>query len=41
MNDHRGYKTAEQDAAVIIKLATLPANAVTGSYFDDRGVMPW
>jgi NAD(P)-dependent dehydrogenase (short-subunit alcohol dehydrogenase family) len=41
MNDHRGYKTVEQGAAVIIQLATLPADGATGSYFDDRGVLPW
>src|SRR5262245_12651090 len=41
MNDHRGYKTVEEGAAVITKLATLPADGATGSYFDDRGVLPW
>jgi len=41
MNDHRGYKTVEQGAAVIIQLATLPADGATGSYFDDQGVLPW
>jgi hypothetical protein len=41
MNDHRGYKTVEQGAAVIIQLATLPADGATGGYFDDRGVLPW
>jgi NAD(P)-dependent dehydrogenase (short-subunit alcohol dehydrogenase family) len=41
LNDHRGYKTVEQGAAVIIQLATLPADGATGSYFDDQGVLPW
>jgi len=41
LNDHRGYKTVEQGAAVIIQLATLHADGATGSYFDDRGVLPW
>jgi NAD(P)-dependent dehydrogenase (short-subunit alcohol dehydrogenase family) len=41
MNDHRGYKTVGQGAAVIIQLATLPADGATGAYFDDRGVLPW
>jgi len=41
MNDHRGYKTVEQGAAVITQLATLPASGSTGSYFDDHGVLPW
>jgi NAD(P)-dependent dehydrogenase (short-subunit alcohol dehydrogenase family) len=41
MNNHRGHKTVEQGASVIIQLATLPAGGATGSYFDDRGVLPW
>src|SRR5262247_1599771 len=41
MNGHRGYKTVEHGAAVIIQLATLPADGATGSYFDDKGVLPW
>ena len=41
MNGYQGYKTVEQGAAVIIQLATLTADGATGSYFDDRGVLPW
>jgi NAD(P)-dependent dehydrogenase (short-subunit alcohol dehydrogenase family) len=41
MNDHRGHKTVEQGAEVIIQLATLPASGATGGYFDDQGVLPW
>jgi len=41
LNGHRGYKTVEQGASVITQLATLPADGVTGSYFDDQGVLPW
>jgi NAD(P)-dependent dehydrogenase (short-subunit alcohol dehydrogenase family) len=41
MNNHRGYKTVEQGAAVILQLATLSADGATGSYFDDHGVLPW
>src|SRR5262245_40649817 len=41
MNNHRGYKTVGQGASVIIHLATLPADGATGSYFDDKGVLPW
>jgi NAD(P)-dependent dehydrogenase (short-subunit alcohol dehydrogenase family) len=41
MNDHRGYKSVEQGAAVIVQLATLAADGATGGYFDDRGVLPW
>jgi NAD(P)-dependent dehydrogenase (short-subunit alcohol dehydrogenase family) len=41
LNNHSGYRTVEQGAAVIIQLATLPADGATGSYFDDQGVLPW
>jgi NAD(P)-dependent dehydrogenase (short-subunit alcohol dehydrogenase family) len=41
LNDHRGYKTVEQGAEVIIQLATLPADGATGGYFDDQGALPW
>jgi NAD(P)-dependent dehydrogenase (short-subunit alcohol dehydrogenase family) len=41
MNDHRGHKTVEQGAEVIIQLATLPVDGATGGYFDDQGVLPW
>jgi len=41
MNDHRGYKTVEQGAAVITQLATLASDGATGSYFDDKSVLPW
>lgn len=41
LNGHSGYKTVEQGASVIVDLATLPPDGATGSYFDDRGVLPW
>jgi NAD(P)-dependent dehydrogenase (short-subunit alcohol dehydrogenase family) len=41
LNGHRGYKTVEQGASVIVDLAALPHDGVTGSYFDDKGVLPW
>lgn len=41
LNDHRGYKTVEQGADVIVQLATLAADGATGGYFDDQGVLPW
>lgn len=41
LNDHRGYRTVEQGASVIIQLATLPADGATGGYFNDQGVVPW
>lgn len=41
LNAHSGYKTVGQGASVILGLATLPHDGVTGSYFDDQGALPW
>ena len=41
LNGHRGYRTAEQGAAIGIRLATLPDDGPTGGFFDDDGVVPW
>ncbi len=40
-NQHSGYRTVEQAAEVIVRLATLDRNGPTAGYFDDRGVIPW
>ncbi|TDD47097.1 SDR family NAD(P)-dependent oxidoreductase [Nonomuraea terrae] len=34
-------RTAAQGAAVVIRLATLPADGPTGGFFDDDGRVPW
>ncbi len=36
-----GIRTAEQGAAIAIRLATLPDDGRTGQLFDDNGVVPW
>jgi NAD(P)-dependent dehydrogenase (short-subunit alcohol dehydrogenase family) len=41
LNGHRGYRTVEQGAAVIVELASLPNDGATGGYFDDNGIVPW
>lgn len=41
LNQHRGYRTVEQGATAPVRLATLPADGPTGSYFDENGVVPW
>lgn len=41
LNGQRGSRTVEQGASVIVDLATLPDAGATGSYFDDKGVLPW
>jgi len=39
--DHQGSRTPEQGAATPLRLATLPADGPSGSFFDDGGVVPW
>jgi NAD(P)-dependent dehydrogenase (short-subunit alcohol dehydrogenase family) len=40
-NNHTGYRTVEQAAATIVRLALLDADGATGGYFYDEGVVPW
>ncbi|WNF01296.1 SDR family oxidoreductase [Streptomyces luomodiensis] len=41
LNGFSGTRTAEQGAAIAIRLATLPDDGPTGQQFDDNGVVPW
>ncbi|MFG2356475.1 SDR family oxidoreductase [Streptomyces sp. NPDC048521] len=41
LNGFRGVRTPEQGAAIAIRLATLPDDGPTGSFFDDAGEVPW
>jgi NAD(P)-dependent dehydrogenase (short-subunit alcohol dehydrogenase family) len=41
LNGFRGVRTPEQGAAIAIKLAQMPADGPSGSFFDDDGVIPW
>ena len=41
LNGFRGHRTPEQGAAIAIKLATMPADGPSGSFFEDDGVIPW
>jgi NAD(P)-dependent dehydrogenase (short-subunit alcohol dehydrogenase family) len=41
LNQNRGYKTTEQAAQVIIKLATIDDNGPTGTYQDENGEIDW
>ncbi|WP_331738282.1 SDR family oxidoreductase [Streptomyces sp. NBC_01276] len=36
-----GSRTPEQGAAIAIRLATLPDDGPTGSFFEDDGAIPW
>ena len=41
MNGHSGTRTVEQGATAAVRLATLPDDGPTGSFFDEDGVVPW
>ncbi|WP_043264113.1 SDR family oxidoreductase [Streptomyces sp. CT34] len=41
LNGFRGVRTPQQGAAIAIRLATLPDDGPTGSFFDDAGEVPW
>jgi NAD(P)-dependent dehydrogenase (short-subunit alcohol dehydrogenase family) len=41
LSGFRGVRTPEQGAAIAIRLATLPDDGPTGTFFDDAGVVPW
>lgn len=41
INNHRGYLTVAQGAAVLVRLATLGADGPTGGFFSEDGPVPW
>jgi|SRR5579859_3885772 len=41
LNGHRGTRTVEQAAKVIVHLATLPASGPSGGFFDENGPIAW
>ncbi len=41
MNGHSGTRTVEQGATAAVRLATLPDDGPSGSFFDEDGVVPW
>jgi NAD(P)-dependent dehydrogenase (short-subunit alcohol dehydrogenase family) len=41
LNRHRGTKTVEEGAEVILELAKLDTSGPTGSFRDSAGVVPW
>jgi NAD(P)-dependent dehydrogenase (short-subunit alcohol dehydrogenase family) len=41
LNRHRGTKTVEEGAEVILELAKLDKSGPTGSFRDAQGVVPW
>ncbi|WP_338324719.1 SDR family NAD(P)-dependent oxidoreductase [Nonomuraea polychroma] len=41
INNHTGYLTTGQGAAVVVRLATLGADGPTGGFFGENGPVPW
>jgi NAD(P)-dependent dehydrogenase (short-subunit alcohol dehydrogenase family) len=41
LNCHTGPRSVEQGAEIIVRLATLPDDGPTGSFFNDAGRVPW
>jgi len=41
LNGHTGYRTVEEGASIVVKLATLLGDGPTGGFFDENGVIPW
>jgi NAD(P)-dependent dehydrogenase (short-subunit alcohol dehydrogenase family) len=41
LNAHRGYRTVEQAAQIVVYLATLPNDGPTGTFSNDDGPIPW
>lgn len=41
INNHSGYLTPAQGAAVLVRLATLGADGPTGGFFNEDGPVPW
>jgi NAD(P)-dependent dehydrogenase (short-subunit alcohol dehydrogenase family) len=41
LNNHAGYRTPAQGAAIAVHLATLGPDGPTGGFFSDDGPVPW
>jgi Dehydrogenases with different specificities (related to short-chain alcohol dehydrogenases) len=41
LNRHTGYRSVEQAAGIVVRLATLPEEGPTGGFFDENGEVPW
>jgi NAD(P)-dependent dehydrogenase (short-subunit alcohol dehydrogenase family) len=41
LNAHSGFRTAEQGAAIAVRLATLDADGPSGAFVQDDGPLPW
>jgi NAD(P)-dependent dehydrogenase (short-subunit alcohol dehydrogenase family) len=41
LNQHRGVRTVQEGAEIIVRLATLPDDGPTAAFFNDAGAVPW
>ncbi|OXM82566.1 SDR family oxidoreductase [Paenibacillus rigui] len=41
LNGNSGYRSVEQAASIVVKLATVNSDGPTGGFFDDHGVVAW
>lgn len=41
INDHTGFLTPAQGAAILVRLATLGEDGPTGGFFNEAGPVPW
>lgn len=41
LNGHTGYRSVEQAATIVVRLATLDEGGPTGGFFDENGEVPW
>jgi NAD(P)-dependent dehydrogenase (short-subunit alcohol dehydrogenase family) len=41
LNGHRGYRSVQQAAKIVVHLATLQEDGPTGGFFDENGEVPW
>ena len=41
LNGNSGYRSVDQAASIVVKLATINSDGPTGGFFDDDGVVPW
>ncbi|MEH2354744.1 SDR family oxidoreductase [Nostoc sp.] len=41
INQYQGYRTVEQGAIPVVRLATLPDDGYSGGFFDENGVVLW
>jgi NAD(P)-dependent dehydrogenase (short-subunit alcohol dehydrogenase family) len=41
LNEHRGHRTIEEGASIIVEMAKVAPDGPTGGFFSDDGTVPW